>query len=173
MERGEPCCSNHQPPQSIITVPSKCSEIPKMYQLHNVDSEAIVDERDCLLDIATLESTSSKIEKERQCGCINKNLNLSSEHEIKHLESGIKFMTKSTRITNEPICKKPRLANGGENSRSITLNEQALSSKPYDPGKSTFRCRFCKYFLEKHPAAKNVPLPAKTSGYFVEDYKRM
>ena len=64
LERGEPCCSNHQPPQNIITVHSKCSAIPKMYQLHNVDSEAIVDERDCLLDIATLESTSSKIEKE-------------------------------------------------------------------------------------------------------------
>jgi hypothetical protein len=215
LERGEPCCSNSDGPQKAI--PSKCSAIAKVFDLHNVDSEAIVDERDCLLDIATLESaSSSKIDTERQCSCINKKSNLSIVHEIEDIESGITFMANSVRKSGEPICKKQRLTNLGEHSRSTMMNEApALSLKPWedhghfknqwlqqiqkyqsrfvastlfnnenkvwleylfaenDPRKSAFRCRFCKSFLDKHPTTKNVPLLAKASGYFIEDYKRM
>src|SRR5271156_6145845 len=42
-----------------------------------------------------------------------------------------------------------------------------------DPKRSTFMCRFCKAYLDKHPETKNIPLLSKDSGYFVEDYKRM
>ncbi len=211
IERSEPCCSD----APDISIPSACSVIPNVYQLHNIDTEAIVEQRDCQLDIARMEKVISELNSEEmECVCITQNVSLPDDSEIEELESRIIRMSNSTATPGEPVCKIQRLTNYQDVSTS-SIEGQQLPLKPWedhshfknqwlqqikkyqsrfvastlltnenkvwieylfsenDPKKSTFRCRFCHSYLQTHPETKNVPLLARTPGYFVEDYLRM
>ena len=201
LERGEPCCSTHG---AQDTIPSTCSVIPNVYQLRNIASESIADQRDCHLDISKIESAISPQNSEQtHCICVDNNQNFSNDYEIEHLESQITRISGFTEISDEPACKMRRIIKPTQNGASRAEIQHVLPLKPWedhsqfknqwlqqiqkyqsrviassllnnenkvwleylfsenDPKRSTFRCRLCQSYLDKHPEANNVPLLAK------------
>src|SRR5271156_4244389 len=213
LERGQPCCSKNVAEDNI---PSTCSVNPSVYRLCTIGSESIVEQRDCQLDITTIQSSLTlHNSEEMQCICVDQNKNVSHDNEIEVLESQITRMSELTGISEQPVCKMRKVFKPSGNGASRPTIDYELPLKLWkdhsqfqnqwlqqiqkyqsriiassllnnenkvwleylfsenDPKHSTFRCRLCKSYLDKHPQAKNIPLLAKTSGYFVEDYLRM
>ena len=182
-----------------IDIPEACSSSTHVIDYHNLDEDAVVMQRDCVISKAA--NTASL----DSCTCTSSDTNtLNLGDSVERLRDTIHLQfAENNNNRNEPVCNNlPSLNNmlikpwedsshfkekwlqdikkyqGKFVAPTILTKERMVwleyLSNNINPVESTFRCRFCFQLRNRLQSfALNRPLLSEQAGYFVANYKRM